>query len=278
MAEGDLIVRDGQYEFNGVLLNDKATENDTIRVVGTSGLFDLPDMKVTDSELQDDHGGQVGRDLLTMRRIIMDLAIVATTKANLYTKVREVAAAFQPQSVLLSLIFQRAGIGKMWIPVRPRRLSGFDTSARMDHGYAEGSVMLLAPDPRKLNHAQSSQAIVIAASGTNNSGTVNMNGNFKGGAKPILEIAGPTTNPRITNAADGGRAIRIDMVIPSGQTLIVNAHDRTVTMGGVDYSASVRTDNQWWNLMPGGNLITFTRTNTPVNTSTLTVKWWDSFV
>jgi hypothetical protein len=68
------------------------------------------------------------------------------------------------------------------------------------------------------------------------------------------------------------------MVIASGQTLILDANDRSVTLAGVDMSGNVRTDNQWWNLMPGANLITFTRTNTPANTSTLTVKWWDSFV
>lgn len=278
MSAGDLITRDGQYELNGLLLNDKITDNDTLRVVHTIGLFDLPEMKISDSELQDDHGGSVGRDLLTMRRITMDLAIMATTKSNLYTKIREVAAAFQPQETLVSFVFQRAGIGKMWLPVRPRRLGGFDTSSRLDHGYAEGSVMLLAPDPRKLAFVQSSQAIVIASGGTTNTGTVNMGGNFRGGAKPILEIAGPTTNPRINNAADGNRGIRIDMVIAAGQTLIVNANDRSVTMAGVDMSGNVRSDNQWWNLMPGDNLITFTRSNTPANTSTLTVKWWDSFV
>lgn len=277
MAAGDLITRDGQYEFNGLLLNDSVADVDTLRVMGTTGLFDLPDMKVSDSELQDDHGGQAGRDLLTMRTIVMDLRVIASTKANMYNKLEAIDSAFQPQSVLIPFVYQRAGIGKRFLNVRPRRIGGFDTSAQMDHGLAEGSVMLMAPDPRKLALPVRSQDIVIAVSGTTNSGTLAMNGNFKGGAKPIISIQGPITNPRIVNAADGGRTIRIDQVITAGQTLIVNAIDRSVTLVGVDFSANVRTDNQWWNLMPGNNLITVTRSNSPATAATVSISWWDSF-
>jgi tail protein len=278
MAAGDLITRNGQYEFNGLLLNDSLSDLDTVRVISTSGLFSLPDMKTSDSELQDDHGGSVGRDLLGMRPVVMDLRVIASTKANMYNKLEAIAAALQPQSTLIPLVFQRAGIGKRLLNVRPRRLGGFDTSAALDHGSAEGSVMFLAPDPRKLALPARSQGITIAASGTTNSGTLAMNGNFQGGAKPIISIAGPITNPRITNAADGARTLRIDQVITAGQTLIVNAFDRTVMIAGFDYSANVRSDNQWWNLLPGDNLITVTRSNSPATAATVTFDWWDSFV
>jgi hypothetical protein len=104
-----------------------------------------------------------------------------------------------------------------------------------------------------------------------------MAGNFIGGAKPILEIQGPVTNPRITNGGDSNRGIRLDLVISAGQTLILNANDRTATLGGVDQSDKIRTDNQWWVLNPGNNLITFTRSNTPASTGILTIKWWNSW-
>lgn len=279
MAAGDLITRDGQYEFNGLLLNDSRGDRDTLRVITATGLFDMPDMKATDVELQDDHGGSAGRDLLAMRRIVLDMAVIASTKANMYNKLEAIATAFQPQETLLPLVFQRAGIGRRFMNVRPRKLGGFDTSFSMDRGWASGSVMLLAPDPRKLATVQTSQALVIPVSGTNSPAVnMRMGGNFKGGAKPIIEIAGPITNPRITNAADAARAIRIDMVINAGQTLIVNANDRSVTLGGVDQSANVRSDNQWWNLIQGDNLITATRSNTPATAATVTIKWWDSYL
>lgn len=277
MALGDLLTRDGQYEINGLLLNDSLADLDTLKVIKVSGLFSAPDMKVSDSEVQDDHGGQVGRDLFTMRTIVMDLLVIASTKANMYNKLKAIESAFQPQSDLLGLAYQRAGIGKQFVNVRPRKLGGFDTSDTLDKGWAEGSVMLLAPDPRKFDLVQRSQGIVIASAGTTNSGTLNMAGNFKGGARPILEIAGPATNPRIGNAADFGRSLKVDMVILAGQTLIVDFATRTLTMGGLDQSGNVRSDSQWWALYPGNNLISFTRSNTPAATSTLTVKWWDSY-
>lgn len=278
MAAGDLITRDGQYEFNGVLLNDSLTDADVTKVISSSGLFNLPDSKTTESELQDDHGGSVGRELLTMRRIAMDLEVIASTKAALYNRVEALAAAFQPQSAVLPLVYQRAGVGKRFINVKPRRMSGFDLNYLAEKRRISGSVLLIAPDPRKLAFVQSSQVFTIPASGTTISGIITMAGNFNGGAKPIIEIPGPVTNPRIGNAADGGRYLRIDMVINAGQTLIINAHDRSLLMGGVDQSTNVRSDNQWWSLMRGANNITVTRSNNPATAVNVVIKWWNSYV
>ncbi len=278
MPTPSLITRDGQYEFNGLLLNDAITDLDTVRVAKVSGLFDLPDSKVTEVELQDDHGGSIGRELLSMRRIVMDLWVKSASPANMYAKLQAIADTFQPRQSTLPLFFRRASIGTLFLPVRPRMLGGFDTGWNMEGGLAIGSVMLVAPDPRKLSITDKSLVITIAASGTTASDTAAMGGNFNGGAKPILEIDGPVTNPRIANAGDGGRTIKIDMVISTGQKLVIDTATRSVTISGVDQSANVRSDNQWWVLNRGNNLITFTRSNTPANTGVLTVKWNDAYV
>lgn len=272
-----IISRDGQYLFNGLLMNDSQLGVDTLKVVSVDGLFNSPDMKTSDAEIQDDHGGSVGRDLFSSRTIVMDLTVIASTKANMYSKLETIAGVFQPQPDLLPLIYQRAGIGKRFVMVRPRKLGGFQSSWEVDHGVAVGSVMLLAPDPRKFAFNQRSQSVTIASGGITASGTLAMNGNFKGGSKPVIDILGPTINPRISNGADGGRSWKWDGTIIAGVTLTVDFNSRTVTMAGIDVSDGLRTDNQWWVLNPGDNFLTFTRTNTPANISTMTVKWWDSF-
>lgn len=277
MPVPSLITRDGQYEFNGLLLNDSLSDLDTLRVEKVSGLFDLPDTKVTESELQDDHGGQIGREVFAMKRIFMDIAVISSTAANLYNKVREIEDKFQPSSTSIPLFFRRAGIGTLFIPVRPRKLGGFDTGFMMDNGFVRGSVMLVAPDPRKFSTTDNADVITIASGGTTVGQTVTTVGNFVGGARPILEIDGPVTNPRIANAGDGGRTIRIDMVITAGQKLIINTATRSITLSGVDQSLNVRPDNQWWVLNRGANLITFTRSNSPANTGVLTVKWNEAY-
>lgn len=277
MAAGDLIVKDGQYELLGLLFNS-GTEANAIKVTKTQGLFDLPAFKGYETELDDDHGGTVGRQLLTKRRILMELEVMAVGDKGLMMATIDVLnGVFQPRPTINPLVFQRPFIGKRFINVKTNRFSGLDSNWAREMGRASATLELVAPDPRKFSLAQQSQAIVIPSAGTNNSGVVNMAGNFLGGSKPILELAGPWTNPRISNSNDENRSIRIDMVINAGETLILDFAARTITLGGVDHSDKVRTDNQWWVLVPGNNTITATRSNTPANTATLTVKWWDAF-
>lgn len=277
MAAGDLITRDGQYEFNGILFNDALTTGDTVRVTRVTGLFDLPDLKATEYDVADDHGGNVGNQLFSMRRVVMEFTVLATSKANMQNRTRQIRAALQPSNLNRSFVYQRAGIGKLFLPVRVGKFAGFDSDWTKELGQSPATALFIAPDPRNLAFVQSSQTITIPASAASNSNTVTTAGDFVGGAKPILEIAGPVTNPRISNAGDGGRTIRMDLVISAGQTLILDFNTRSVTLGGVDQSGTVRTDNQWWVLAPGANLITFTRSNTPSTAAAMTVKWWNSY-
>lgn len=277
MPAGDLITKDGQYEFLSLLLNS-GNESNGIKVIRTQGLFDLPPFKGFEAELDDDHGGTVGRKLLSMRRFTMELEIMAVgDKGLMMNTIDVVNGTFQPRQVVNPLVFQRPYVGKRFVNARVSRFSGLDSNWTREMGRATALAEFVAPDPRKLALVQSSQVITIASGGVTQSGTVAMAGNFLGGAKPILEIQGPVTNPRITNAGDSNRGMRLDLVINTGQTLILNANDRTATMGGVDQSDKIRTDNQWWVLNPGDNLITFTRSNSPANTGILTVKWWNSW-
>lgn len=278
MAAGDLIVKDGQYEFRGLLLNS-GNETNALKVIRTQGLFDMPPFKSVESELDDDHGGTLGRQLFSKRRFTIELEVLAVgDKGLMMAAIDVITDVFQPRPTVNPFVFQRPFIGKRFINARTTRFSGLDSNWLREMGRAPVTIELLAPDPRKLSLVQKSQAITIASGATTQAGTVVQLGNFDGGAKPILEIAGPTTNPRITNANDENRGIRLDLVIAAGQTLILNANDRTATMGGVDQSDKIRTDNQWWVLGRDNNVITFTRSNTPANTSTLTVKWWDSWI
>ncbi len=275
MAEGDLITRDGQYEFNGLLLNSS-----WLIVENEEGLMSAGAYKVIgDSEMLDTHGGKVGRDMLTRREVVLDLGLDAALSSEMHSRLREVNRAFQPQPDLKNLIFQKAGFGKMMLPVRPRRIGGFRADHIMSWGTSRGSVLLVAPDPRLLSFAQSSQAITIASEATQAQASVTMGGNFLGGAPPVLEIAGPATNPRITNVLLN-RTIRLDLVISSGQTLIIDTSPlrRSVTMGGVDQFGTVRNDNQWWVLQPGAQTISWTRSNAPASTATLTVRWRNAWI
>lgn len=273
-SETDSVRKDGQYEFNGLLMNSGA-----VQVTQSEGLFELPDVKSSgDTEMGDFHGGLLGKgDLLTMRQIILELGASADTIEELHAYLRVLNEKFQPRNDLIPLVYQRAGLNKRYILVRPRKLGGFLTSCEMAMSkISRGAVLLVAPDPRILSFTEKTKDITIAAGLTSGQDSVVMEGNFEGGAWPILEIAGPATNPRIFNSTVN-RTIRIDHVISAGQVLIVDVKNRMVTKAGGDVFSSVRNDNQWWNLIPGRQTIAYSRLNAPANTSTLTVRWRDSY-
>ncbi len=159
MAAGDLITRDGQYEYNGLLIN-----SDWCIAEQVEGLFELPGVKsVGDSEMANEHGGRLGRDLLTMRSVVLALGVHADTDELLHQRLRAVVAALQPQAASLPLVWQKAGLGKLYLQCRPRDLGGFRSSYAMAASHiSRGAAMFLAPDPRILDFAESVQAIQIA--------------------------------------------------------------------------------------------------------------------
>lgn len=271
------ITRDGQYLFNGILFNNSLSDLDSLKVISCEGLFDLPSFKGHTSEHDDDHGGQVHRHLLSMRRIVMEVAYLSSSKAGMYLITEEITERLQPVEITLPLSFRRPGVGTRFVNAKVSKFSGFRNEWNKEMGLSTAVIEFVCPDPRKFAYTERSVSITIPASQTLKQEICNNQGNFLGGAKPVFEITGPATNPRIGNNEDALRSMKLDMVIPAGQTLFINAHDRTITLGGVDHSDKVRTDNQWWVLVRGNNTVTFQRADSPANTATMVVKWWDSY-
>lgn len=276
MAAGDLITRDGQYEFNGILFNNGTN----LMVPSTTGIFDLPDTKVAEFEQLDDDGGYLGTSLLAMRRIGIDVLVMGTATVVQQT-LDQLKTALQPSDIDKEFVYQRPGIGKRVIMARPRKMGGFASDwsmAKTNDALSRGSILLVAPDPRAFTLPLATAVVTIPASALSASATATQLGYFARGAWPILSIAGPATNPRIQNAADGNRSIKIDIVISAGQTLVIDVKNRSVKLNGVDSYASVRSDNQWWRLMPGANLITYSRSVAPATASALTVTWGHTYL
>lgn len=270
---GSSVSGDGEYEFGGVVFNRGG-----IMVLGVDGLFGLPDSKAVDYEQMNDDGGVLGNELLGMRTILMDLAVEANTEALIQPIMEQLRYIMQPQAIETALTFQRAGLGKRLVMCKPRRMGGFATDYIMASGLAKGSLMFVASDPRILDYLESVATITIAASGTSNSGTITQTGTFSKGAWPILEIDGPSTNPRISNQQAGGRSIKLDIVVNAGQTLVIDVKRRSATVAGVDQSATIRSDNQWWRLAPGPNIVQYSRSNSPSTASPMRVRWRNTWI
>lgn len=276
MAAGDLITRDGQYEFQGILFNNGPWTKPTRFVTEVRNLWGHT-KKTNDQERDADDGAFLGDDFVASKLIEFHVDIECTGAAQANQEIIILDQAWQPMTAEIPFVFQKAGLtGKKVIYVRPRDID-IPSNYDLGRGFIRMSSRLFAPDPRIYSLAQKTASGSIAAGSTNNAITATNDGTFLHGSRPIVEIDGPTVNPRVTFAESGGEALRLDGSLAAGQTIIIDTYYRTVTIGGVDAYSWVRTDNQWPKLMPGVNNITYSRTGT-TGTSPFRVKFQDAWI
>lgn len=256
MPDGDLITTVNQYEYNGYLFGAR-----TIAHPGDiDGLMSAPQILSRDLARQDADGNFPGRDNYGPRYITFDLNLDSTAE-DIFWDVREFNDAFLMRTAphdTRPFVFQLDdGDGKKFCWMRPRRADmkfGWD----LHLGWGKGSVQLIGHDPRYYSVMEHTPSVPIIAGAVAANLLVVNAGNYSGG--PILEIAGPVLNPRIANAADGGRQIRLNVNVPGGVILKVDIRQRQITLGDIVAPAgTIRNDNQWWKLMPGNNMLTINR-------------------
>lgn len=95
-------------------------------------------------------------------------------------------------------------------------------------------------------------------------------------AYPIITLAGPLTNPRITNNTVG-RYIQLGMTIDTGSSVVINMRDKTIVQGGTTNRISTMTsDSRWWWLAPGSNTVALT-SSVSSESGTATISWRDAY-
>ena len=273
MNPGDLIYRDGQYEFNGLLLNDNDHGiGEGLMVTRVTGLWESPEYKVLgDSEMNDSHGGHLGEALYSIRTIVLDVSAYAPTEAALHGLLRSVRKAFEPGNEDKAFVYRRSGVGMGLLWARSRGPRGFPSGWDMAHGWSNGVVVLKAENPRHHDYDLRSAQSITASGAAQSQVVVDNDGDID--TYPVLEIAGPAEDPVITNGTTG-RALKIvGLNVAAGQTLVIDTWERTVAIGAADHRDKLPNDNQWWTLEPGDNTIVFDRINPPANQATLTVKY-----
>lgn len=88
---------------------------------------------------------------------------------------------------------------------------------------------------------------------------------------PIWTVAGPATNPTLTNTTTR-QTISWQGTVPAGQTLVINMNDKTATMAGANVFAFISGD--WLYLAPGANTLSYSVLGT-ADASTLS---WNNIV
>lgn len=268
MAVGDLVTVDLAYELGGVLLGPPGPWT-----VTDSGGYLEAEAESEDMNRDDDHGAVGGTDLypgkwLTLevkgRRSAVDASI--HTYQALRRAAYSVHADIHATVDTIDHVFQLPNLGKRICAVRPRRRR-FTTTPGAYHGL----LGLWMPDPRFYAFVESNEVLTLGVGTLSASQVFTNTDDFP--VWPVIEIGGPATNPRILNNASG-RTVRVDIVLTAGQTLILDAKAKSITLAGVNRYDVRRTDNQWWTLLAGANNITYTRSSGNTGASSaLRIKW-----
>jgi hypothetical protein len=254
MAVGDLITGNPglpQYEWLGQLMG---SGTDWV-VEKVKGLIDLPDVKSGDVErdIGAGWGDFPGVVEYKARYIEFDLKIRADTVAGIEGYINTAKSIFLATK-MGQLVYQRPNGSKLYAWARPDKMD-FESSYDVAHRLYVGSVRLKCANPRI--YALAEVVTTLTIPNTLNTITGNVTNNGTVDASPILEIDYPCTNPRIINAADANRSIKIDVVLTAGQTLVIDTKNMVATIAGS--IVATRSDNQWWHLKPGVNSITYNR-------------------
>lgn len=280
MAPGDLIDHPYQYEFRGWLFGSGTSFQTT-----SVDHMDLPAVVSSDTDLQGDHGTNPGVATYGSKIMSWEMNALGVAGGDIEGKLAVVRKALQlPRRrysrVLDPLVYMRPGEPKKYVDARciNRHIpSDYDTA----RGKSVITFQLQAFKPIWKSLSLDSRSVDLVAGVTSASTTIQNLGDFEDGYQPVITITGPWTNPRIQNIADDSRTLRLDIVLTAVDELVVDMSGPTIYLNGVrqPWTNIVRTDNQWWVVIPGDNELVIERD--PANTAatgTFKIEWRHTWV
>ncbi|MFB9687710.1 hypothetical protein [Amycolatopsis plumensis] len=271
---GELITKDGQVEWRGLLLG----AGTAYRYADLEGWLDLPETRDGDIEFDNYHGSQPGQLLVGRRTVTLSFTMSLST-ADFGAAQRALRAATAPSEnpVEEPLVVQWDGVKAM---VNARVIRRNIPSPRSNGmGYSQGAIQWRATNPRQLHLPQIIAGPVSPpTSGTGgliyplvyplvygsgqSGGELRLTNAGNAPAQPVFRITGPCTGPVITNA-DTGAQLAFDpaYALPSGAQLLLSYEDRSVLFpDGVSRSNQLITRG-WFTLPVGTTRVRFTSAN-----------------
>lgn len=253
---GELITKPGQYEFRDLLLGSETP----YVVEEVTGLFDLPAMDAEDEDRQDQHGFFPGVLLSAGRTIDISFRAMGNNPDETFEMLELLMSTFKQTRDEEPLVYERPGWGKRRVYGRVYRRA-FPSNYELAHGLLDGAVQLKCADPRHYSNDEEEHVWTIADGSSSAQRTMYNDGHEE--TVPYIALGGPFTDPIIQNQTNGNLQVKLDIQTSTNDVLIVDFKRRTVIRNNTDVTGSViRPDSRWWELLPGGNTIQISRSNT----------------
>ena len=286
MAPGDLITRDGQIEFNGLLMG-AGTPYGNLKLQGWH------DMSLTlgNKPRNNRHGSYPGKARQPERAITWDFKMWPDRPGFVAAHDALERATEIPQGATeLPLVIRTRGTPWMVHAKCDTRLLPAD---RLFYaGVPEGTLRWIASDPRRMELTERTATIAAATAAVGglpyplvypldygtpgapssavctNFGTVETH--------PVLTFVGPINQPRVLNSTLG-RQLEFGIDLLLGQTLTIDTAANTVLLNGVTDRLYTRTDRSvpaelFW-FARGDNVLTLLAAEIGGPPAKLTITW-----
>jgi len=287
MAAGDLITRDGQIEWRGVLLG----AGTPYRKVGLEGWQDLADVRSDNPNISGYHGAYQG-SLLSAPRVVTFSYLLATSTATFPGHVRELQriTALREDTTEEPLVIQLDG-RKHYAMARCHRRS-IPVDKRYPLGYTTGAIEWVATNPRKYQLPQQSVSCSLAAppvgglvwplvfpldfNQTISGGVMTLTNNGNADAWPTFTVLGPMTGPTITNLTTGQKLVfnPVVTVIPGGIEMVIDTRPSVRTVRGAGTSVRQLLISADWFAVPAGSSIQVGITSSTYDPAALLTAAW----
>lgn len=252
---GELLTAPLQLQLRGLLMGRGTPfPIDSIEGLG------VPAMRTQDQDLADDDGAEpTGPDLLEPRQLLVSLGVYADTAAELRQLLDDLVVAWAPMRAgTLEAALWIHGWPAQLIRVRPRR-APLTQAFWESHGQTQLVGELWMPDPYLYALEEETVDVQLAIGAT--SATVAEAVAGTGRTRPVVTITGPARDPVLTiDPPDApARALRFDVDLQAGETLVADVAAKRIEIDGVDAFAARAADLQWPELRPGANDLTYSR-------------------
>lgn len=268
MALGDLVTVPYMFEYNGFAFGG-TTDFDIYNVGNLLSTY----MRSDSSDRFGRHGASGARQYASMKTSNFEIKIRALSNSDFEVKRQALGAAFAPivdPKDSLYLVFMLPGAGTTKVVTKARPLS---VDPQIDRNFAlnypKFNVRLEHIDPLIYGLTENSQVFTMPS----DTRTINNAGNAKTHWK--LSIAGPITNPVITNNTTGQSIAFSGLILNGTQVLTLDSFDSTAVVNGESVDIFIASGFSWWSLSPGNTSITVS--GTTATTAAATLFWRNGY-
>jgi len=263
-----------QYGDSGLLINGDAVAPfmDIDKVDG----LDMAPFRVSTKAFEGMDGGYLDAEFEDMRTVVLEGTIYASSGDTLEAFLDDLKYNFRPGQVPTPFYFKPGtSTGQRLVYAKSLGVRySWDMLRRV--GASACQIQLMAEDPTIYEGTAQTGSMVLGALAVTGRGydkafNYGYGGGYFAGAYVLTNdgnknanvqftLNGPLTNPRIVND-DLGVYLELDTTLLSGDSIVIDMYNRTITLNGTASRRNVMTAaSDWFLLSPGANNIRFQST------------------